>query len=47
LEVPAKSLAVLREHKKPEVEPDLSVSAFLAVRAGTGSETAAETASTV
>ena len=46
LEVPAKSLAVLRAHTEPEVEPDLSVSASLAVRAGTGAETVAETAST-
>jgi isoamylase len=47
LEVPARSLAVLRAHKQAEVEPDLSVSASLAVRAGTGSETTAETAGTV
>jgi glycogen operon protein len=46
LEVPSKSLAVLRAYSEPEVEPDHSVAASLAVRAGTGSETAAETAGT-
>ncbi|MCU1520858.1 MAG: hypothetical protein JWM13_2658 [Arthrobacter sp.] len=46
LEVPSRSLAVLRAHTEPEVEPDLSVSASLAVRAGTGAEVVAETART-
>ena len=46
LEVPSKSLAVLRAYSEPEVEPDHSVAASLAVRAGTGSETVAETAGT-
>jgi Domain of unknown function (DUF4193) len=46
LEAPARSLTVLRAHTTPEVEPDLSVSASLAVRAGTGSKTAADTATT-
>jgi isoamylase len=41
LEVPAKSLAVLRAYTEPEAEPEVSVSASLAVRAGAGSDTAA------
>jgi glycogen operon protein len=39
LKVPAKSLAVLRAYTEPEAEPEVSVSASLAVLAGTGSDT--------
>jgi isoamylase len=43
LKLPAKSLAVLRAYTEPEAEPEVSVSASLAVLAGTGSETPAGT----
>jgi isoamylase len=43
LEVPSKSVSILKSHTEPEVEPDHSVSASLAVQAGTGPETAAGT----
>jgi isoamylase len=43
LEVPSKSVSILRSHTEPEAEPDHSVSASLAVQAGTGLETAAGT----
>ncbi|MCU1572269.1 MAG: glycogen debranching enzyme GlgX, partial [Micrococcaceae bacterium] len=46
LEVEAKSLVVLRANTGPEEEPDHSVAASLAVRAGTGTDVLPETAAT-